>query len=325
MIARTAFQMILKEYDEKQLRAARNLREKKERMEAELPRLAEIESEIASLSVSEALRRIAKTPSPDSYKEQLAALKQERRTVLAQGGYTERDLAPVYECEKCQDTGYADGKLCTCFREKITDVLYDQAGIRGILEKENFGSYSFRYYPEGQSLDSAKFAVETAQKFVAEFDRSEENLYITGTTGVGKTFLTNCIAKELLDRGRFVVYLSAIRLFEIFSDAAFGSYGGSAEQNDGAFMRKHIYDCDLLIIDDLGTELVNSFTNAQLFNCINERILGRKHTIISTNLSLKQLQENYSERVFSRIANKYTMIRLFGNDIRMRKKLEDNE
>ena len=325
MIARTAFQTILKEYDEKQLRSARNLREKKARMEAELPRLAEIEGEIASLSVAEARRRIAKEPSTDSYKQQLAALKQERRDVLAKGGYTEKDLEPVFECEKCRDTGYTDGKPCSCLREKITDVLYDQAGIRKVLEKENFRTYTFRYYPEGQSLDSARFAAETAKRFVAEFDRSDENLYITGTAGVGKTFLTNCIAKELLDRGRFVVYLSAIRLFEIFSDAAFGSYSAGAEQTDGAFMRKHIYDCDLLIIDDLGTELVNTFTNAQLFNCINERIISRKHTIISTNLSLKQLQENYSERIFSRIANKYTMIRLFGNDIRMLKRLEENE
>ena len=120
-----------------------------------------------------------------------------------------------------------------------------------------------------------------------------------------------------------MVYLSAIRLFDMLSEATFGSFRPGSENTAGEFLKKHIYDCDLLIIDDLGTEMVNLFTATQLFNCINERILGKKHTIISTNLSLKQLQDNYSERIFSRIANKYTFIRLFGNDIRMMKKLEE--
>ena len=324
MIARTAFETILKEYDEKRLRAARDLRERRERIEREVPRLKEIEDEIAGLSVSEAIARINGSALPGSFREKLSSLRREKAEVLSRAGYSAADLTESFECSKCSDTGYAGNELCTCFKAKITDVLYDQSNLKEILKEENFRNFSFRYYPEGDSLSSAQAAASRAKSFVAGFSSSDENLFITGATGVGKTFLTNCIAKELLDKGYFVVYLSAIRLFDILSDATFGTGQAGAGGASSEFIRKHIYDCDLLIVDDLGTEMVNSFTATQLFNCINERILRKKHTIISTNLSLKQLQENYSERIVSRIANKYTFIRLLGNDIRMIKKLEEN-
>ncbi len=324
MITRTAFEQILKEYDEKQLKAARDLRERREQIERLVPELKEIEDEIAGLSVSEAISRISGKPLPGSYQEQLASLRKAKAEALARSGFSEDDLAATYECSKCQDTGYVGNELCTCFKERVTNILYDQSNLKEILKEENFGSYSFRYYPEGDALDAAKDALSKARAFIADFKTSESNLFITGAAGVGKTFLSNCIAKELLDQGYFVVYLSAIRLFDILSDVTFGSYRTGSEGASSEFVKKHIYDCDLLIIDDLGTEMVNSFTSTQLFNCINERILGKKHTIISTNLSLKQLQDNYSERIFSRIANKYTFIRLLGNDIRMMKKLEEN-
>ena len=324
MIARTAFETILKEYDEKRLKASRDLRERRQRIEAQLPRLKEIEDEIASVSVAEAIARISGSALPGSYKEKLSSLRREKAEVLASAGLTEKDLTESFSCTKCRDTGYVGQELCSCFKEKIIDVLYDQSNIKEILKEENFNTFSFRFYPEGASLSSAEYALTKARAFVDAFDSSDDNLLIAGATGVGKTFLANCIAKELLDRGYFVVYLSAIRLFDILSDATFGSGRNGSEGASSEFVRKHIYDCDLLIIDDLGTEMVNSFTSTQLFQCINERILRRKHTVISTNLSLKQLQENYSERVVSRLANNYTLIKLLGNDIRMMKKLEEN-
>lgn len=323
MITRSAFETILKEYDEKRLKAARELRARRDLIEKQVPRLKEIENEIAGLSVSEAIARISGSALPGSYEEKLSSLRREKAEALSSAGFSDADLAESFECKKCNDTGYVGNELCSCFRDKITDVLYDQSNLKEILKEENFDSFSFRYYPKGDSLDSAELAFRTARSFVDNFASSADNLFITGAAGVGKTFLTNCIAKELLDKGFFVVYLSAVRLFDILSDATFGSAKAGVEGASSEFVRKHIYDCDLLIIDDLGTEMINSFTSTQLFQCINERILRKKHTVISTNLSLKQLQENYSERIFSRIANKYTLIRLLGNDIRMIKKLEE--
>lgn len=322
-ITESAYKQIIREYDEKQLRAVSDSRRKKQLLEEKLPRLREIEGEKASLYVKKASCNI-KGGSFD-YREKLKTLKAEEQTLLKSAGLTEADLSPRYECPICQDTGYADGKMCRCFKDRITDILYDQSNIREILKTENFDNFSLEYYSdapisEGSSLTErllAQRAENAAYSFINNFDSSDENLLISGNCGTGKTFLSNCIAKEIIEKGCFVVYLSAIKLFDILSDAAF-------DREDSSFgLSKHIYECDLLIIDDLGTELVNSFTSARLFSCINDRLLGRKHTIISTNLSAHQLQEKYSERIFSRITNRYTLIKLLGSDIRMKKRLEN--
>ena len=128
-----------------------------------------------------------------------------------------------------------------------------------------------------------------------------------------------------MDRGHFVLYLSAIRLFEILSDASFGATRRSPEGAPTVLLAKQILACDLLIIDDLGTELSNSFTQAQLFNCINERLLEKKSTVISTNYSFEKIQQQYGDRIFSRLMDNYKHVRLYGDDIRMKKRLEDNK
>ena len=143
MITRTAFEQILKEYDEKQLEAARELRERREKIERQVPKLKDIEDEIAGLSVSEAISRISGKTLPGSYKDQLASLKAEKNKVLSEAGFTEEDLAPHYSCGKCQDTGYVGNELCTCFKERVTNILYDQSNIKEVLKEENFGTYSF--------------------------------------------------------------------------------------------------------------------------------------------------------------------------------------
>lgn len=331
MITRNAFENILKEYDEKQLRAARDLQERRALIERHVPRLREIENEIAAISIKGAIERIggsqlrsskASNDMKADTKSRIATLREEKKAVLQQAGYSLSDLKAHYECSKCNDTGYIGSDMCSCLNNRITEVLYENSNIKEILKEENFDNYSFRYYPEGQALTVAEQAVKTAHRFVDNFATSSDNLFITGETGVGKTFLTNCIAKELIEQGYFVVYLSAVRLFDILSDATFGYKRNDTDGVSGDYIKNYLYKCDLLVIDDLGTEMVNSFTSTQLFDCVNERLLSRKHTIISTNLSLDQLRFNYSERLVSRIVNKYTLIKLFGDDIRMKKKLE---
>ena len=157
--------------------------------------------------------------------------------------------------------------------------------------------------------------VAGCREFAADLARKKENLLFTGSTGVGKTFLTNCIAKELIDSGHSVIYLSAGDLFEVFSRNKF-DYDTPEDMRD---TYRYILDCDLLIIDDLGTELNNSFTSSQLFYCINERMNMSRSTIISTNLSLKQLRDSYTDRVTSRIM-RYRIIPLYGRDIRVLKR-----
>jgi DNA replication protein DnaC len=160
--------------------------------------------------------------------------------------------------------------------------------------------------------------LDICHNFVDNFQNKERkysNLLFFGKTGVGKTYLTHCIAKELIERTSSVIYLSAINFFDILSKSEFS-------KNDEASKNKssQIYSCDLLIIDDLGTELSNSFTNSALFNTINDRILNYKSTIISTNLVFSELMERYSERLTSRLAKEYTFMKIYGEDLRHKRK-----
>ncbi len=332
-INNTAFKDIMREYDEKRLRSAADLLARTDAIEAAVPAIADIRKQVAALSVSHATERIkglATSESESEYKRKMDELANRRLIALAQAGYSAEDLLPHFDCPDCQDTGYIDGVMCSCLKNRITDALYSQSNIRNVLEKENFSTYTLKYYSDDPSKgvpvrtadgtitqtprDRAVAACNQAKKFVREFS-SGPNMLITGTPGVGKTFLTNCIAKELIDRGHFVIYLSAAKMFGTFSDAFADSRAEYTSQMN------LINSCDLLIIDDLGTELTNSFVLVTLFNCLNERLLSGKSTIISTNLTLEEIRDRYSERISSRLIDKFTLIKLIGSDIRTVKKL----
>ena len=208
-------------------------------------------------------------------------------------------------------------------KTSIINVVYTQSNIRSILERENFNTFSYDYYSDTirnevtglSARETAHDAVRKAKLFIDTFDVSFQNLFIYGSTGVGKTFLSNCIAKELIDQAHCVIYFSAFDLFDTLAKNTFQKDFPSDNTPED------ILECDLLIIDDLGTELTNTFVVSALFQCINERIMRRKSTIISTNLSLGQFRDIYSERILSRITSNYTMIKLFGEDIRIQKRL----
>ena len=161
-----------------------------------------------------------------------------------------------------------------------------------------------------------KNILNTAKDFVKNFDTQSDNLLLYGNTGVGKTFLANCIAKELLDQSHTVVYLTSLKLFDILEAYKFDRDMPFDEKNATV---AYILDSDLLIIDDLGTELNNGFTSSQLYHCIDTRLNHRHSTIISTNLSFDDLRDDYSERIFSRLTSNYTLLKLTGDDIRLKK------
>lgn len=191
-------------------------------------------------------------------------------------------LETSYKCPDCKDTGFIDGKRCHCFTQAAIDLVYTQSNLKSILLRENFSTFSFDYYSDKDinpatglsSLATAKDAVAKCHDFIDHFDDTFSNLYFYGDTGIGKTFLSNCVAKELMDHGHSVIYFTAFQLFDILSKGVF------AKDEEAIAANENIFTCDLLIIDDLGTELTNSFTTSQLFLCLNERILHRKSTII---------------------------------------------
>lgn len=322
-VASSKYDEILRQYDKKRLNLQHEQHIKQQEIYKKVPRIKEIDDTISSLSVQTAKSLLLnKDSSMDSFKTQIATLKAEKTSLLNEN-FTPEFLNLSYECPDCKDTGYIDGNKCHCFKRSIINALYEQSNLKDILENENFGTFNLRLY-KNDSLDSAtgmtpldniSRAIQTSKEFINNFDKEFKNLFIYGATGVGKTFLTNCIAKELMDNSHSVVYISAIKLFDILADNAFGRGGTDIEQQYA-----NIFDCDLLIIDDLGTELVNNFSVSQLFNCINERYLNQKSVIISSNLSISDLRDMYSERIFSRITSNYTLMKIFGDDLRITKK-----
>ncbi|MFQ7714680.1 MAG: ATP-binding protein [Agathobacter rectalis] len=277
---------IMRGYDKRQLQNKYIHDKRIEEAYRKAPRLREIDSEIASASVRQAYRLM------DGDENALATLrlaiedyKEERAALLSTLGYPLDYFDPIYTCPDCHDTGYIDGQKCHCFKQAIINTVYSQSNIREILSRENFSTphsiitqMSRKIRDRAVRSATAKLAVTNCHEFI---DNLKTNLktYFSTVIPCRKDFLSNCIAKELLDAGYSVIYFTAFQLFDILSKGVF------EKDADAIAAHQNIFDCDLLIIDDLGTELSNSFTTSQLFLCVNERILRQKSTIISTNLN----------------------------------------
>ncbi len=319
------YNAVMREYEERQLKNRHDRERRVAEVYGRIPAVKELDQEIGAQAARCArLGLSGDREELERQKAQLESLRAARKRAVADGGFPEDYTELRYSCPDCKDTGYADGKRCRCFERARLRLLYAQSNIEEALKRENFGTLSFAYYDDREKLPQLgmpeaaymRLVVKQCREFARTFPEKGGSMLFTGSTGVGKTFLSNCIAKELIDAGVSVIYLSSQDLFELFSRSRFGRDGQEeAEENC-----RHILECELLIIDDLGTELNNSFVSSQLFYCINERILRKRGTIISTNLSVDQLRDSYSDRVASRIMSHYTAIPFYGGDIRMKKR-----
>ena len=326
-LTNSQYEAIMRIYSATQTKNRHLQEERTSEVYAACPALRDIEDEIINLSVTSAQNLIQSGSSAlGSYKTKLAQLTDRRDKLLTSSGFPADYLELTYDCPICHDTGFTEGHQCTCFKKKVVEMFYLHSNLKNIVASENFDTFSYDWY-SNSDVDSATGltpyenmhqVVSICKEFIQDFDNNLHNLLIYGDTGVGKTFLTNCIASELLATSHSVIYLTAIELFEIFSDNVYDKSSRSAAT--AGLSAEYIVECDLLIIDDLGTELCNSFTNSKLFYCINERTLKRKATIISTNLTFRDLSTIYSERIVSRLTSTYTALKLFGKDIRMLKR-----
>lgn len=347
-LTNSQYEEIMRSYEKKQLQNRNILERRREEIYRTVPGYRELDGSLAGLAVAQARQllfsdtypgsgtdgaknsagiRSSGSGGPDGYRNALHGLIEKKRQLLIKYSYPPDYLEPIYDCPDCRDTGYIGQDKCHCLKKAIVDLLYAQSHLGEILKKENFEKFSFDYYSANNidpktgrsSLSVIQEAYRLCRNFVRDFDTSFQNLFLYGDTGIGKTFLSNCIAKELIESAHSVIYFSASRLFDELAEIRF------QKGEDADSLSEYIYSCDLLIIDDLGTELVNSFVVSQLFWCLNERILRRRATIISTNLTLGALTDTYSERIFSRITSNYTMLKLTGDDIRIKKKLRNVE
>ncbi len=318
------YDAIMRDYSLRQARSRQISAARYQEVVQKAAGFSQIEEQIRSLSVSQARQLLdGDAGALDELRFRMSQLTKEKARLLAENGFPANYLEPVYICPDCRDTGYIGREKCHCFQQAAINLLYAQSNLQEILKHENFSHFCLDYYSPGlidpATAKSARQMIEDncrkARQFIEDFQTLHSNLLLYGPPGTGKTFLANCIAAELLGKGIPVIYLSAYQLFEEFAKHTFARDGDDSE------FQRHMFGCDLLIVDDLGTELVNSFVSSQLFLLVNERILGGKSTIISTNLPLGKLKDTYSERVFSRITSRYTLLKFFGEDIRLKKKL----
>ena len=324
-LSNSQYDAIMREYGRQQIENHHKLEERRKEIYARLPVVRQLEAEIAERSVACAKKLLEGDKSVlDRLKEDLKDLREQKALIIRAAGYPDDYLELHYRCPDCRDTGLIDGRKCHCFLQAQMKLLHAQSNLEDVLERENFKALSYEYYDDTERLPQLgitnaaymRRVVAGCREFVRDFVKKHDNLLFTGSTGVGKTFLTNCIARELMDDFHSVIYLTASDLFDVFSRNKF-DYDNAEDMKD---MYRFILDCDLLIIDDLGTELNNSFTSSQLFYCINERMNMSRSTIISTNLTLARLRDSYTDRVTSRIMSGYKIIPLYGGDIRLLKK-----
>ncbi len=317
----TQYDSIIRTYEAKQNKNRHLLEERRSYVYEHVDGYRELDESISSISVEHGKKLLEGDESAlDDLHLLLQNLSKSKESLLIAAGLSKDYLEPIYDCPDCKDTGYIEGRKCHCFRQAEITLLYEQSNIGRMLERENFSTLSYEYY-EGEDLTHFQNAVETCKKFTQNFRIDYHNLFFYGTVGTGKSFLSGCIAKELIENGYSVIYFSAAGLFETLSQFSF-DYKNKDELHG---IYEDLYTCDLLIIDDLGTELTNNFVTSQLFSCLNERHMRKKSTIISTNLSLEELRNRYSDRIFSRITSNYNLCKLSGPDIRIYKKLKKSE
>lgn len=319
------YEAIMADYEKRRMAHQYEFDQKKAALYEKVPKIKEIDETIASISIQQAREALmGKAADSKTVANRIDTLLHQKKALLLEYNYPADYLEPVYTCKACKDTGYVGQEKCSCFQQAIIDSLYAQSNMQRILQGENFETFSLAYYSmetDGthpySPYDNMKHILERTKAFINDFDIKHENMLLHGETGLGKTFLSNCIAKALLDKGHTVLYLTAGTLFEsVFSDVLMNKN----RHQDSQDTYDYVYDCELLIIDDLGTEFSNSFTNSQLYQCLNERLLRNKSTIISTNLTLKELRDRYSERILSRMIENYIIFDVYGDNIRYQKR-----
>lgn len=319
---------ILKQYERLQENAKQNQKLRQEEIYKKFPRIAEIDEKISSIGfdiVSSVFKGIDIESYIEEQKKTITDYKIERAEILAENRYPLDYLDIKYFCSKCKDTGYVANEKCSCFRQKLIDSSYQQSNLKEILKRENFDNFQINYYAstvdKDQGLSPRKNMEDIVNYcigFYKNFDTINESLLFLGSSGLGKTFLSNCIAKELLDSGKVVIYLTSSNLIDLVRGLRF-------DESSDKSQLEEILSCDLLVIDDLGTEPNTSYSHSELFNIINTRILRNKKMIISTNLSVGDLLNCYPERITSRIYGHFKIFEFFGDDIRIKRNLKKSK
>lgn len=253
----------------------------------------------------------------ENIKKENKQLQSDRIQCLVYNGYPEDYTDVHYECSTCRDSGFVGTKMCSCFREALIYAGYESSGIGKLISEQSFDTFSLDYYKDdAKNYSNAQSVLSKCIDYSrGDSVREGENLLMIGNTGLGKTHLSTSVAKGLIEAGLDVVYETAQNIFADFENERFRGYGYSEEDRE----TDKYFDCDLLIIDDLGTESTNQFTVATLYNIINTRLNHKKSIMINTNLVRDELRRRYADRITSRLFGEFTVLIMMGQDVRSQK------
>ncbi|MBR0576569.1 ATP-binding protein [Proteiniclasticum sp. BAD-10] len=315
--------MVMQRYEDLRNKEQQALAQRKSALEAKAPELSSIETKVAKLSMELAMLNFRRAKNHDEefqrLKGEITDLRGRRLEILTTLGYPLDYLDHHYACAKCQDTGYIRQEKCVCYKQRLIEVYHETSDFNDLARECRFKNFKLDLfdresaeYPLSPRENMANI-LESTLSYIANFDRETRNLLFFGSPGTGKTFLSGCIARELLDKGVLVVYRTADALIQNLKDVKF---------NDNTELLELLTQCDLLIIDDLGTELTTEFSKVELFNFLNMKLLKKKKMLISTNLTIENLKNKYDERIYSRLVGDFALFKFLGEDLRIKKNHE---
>lgn len=314
------FRRIREEYSRKYLEVQEAASKRREEIHAILPEVKEIDSQLSDMGLrimQAALQSEDYQAALAEIEEQSLSLEQRRAEVLTRNGFPADYTAPRYECAACGDTGYIDYKMCDCMRKKLILAGYESSGIGTLMQSQSFENFSLDYYKaDRMTYLLMQSNLERAKEYAGSFHPAKsENLAMFGGTGLGKTHLSTAIAREVIEGGWDVVYVSCVDMFADYEAQRFGNSTGTPTGADTS----RYTECDLLIIDDLGTELTNQFTTSCLYGLLNTRLNRHLPVILSTNLETDEFRKRYWDRITSRVLGNFTIMPFKGTDIRRQK------
>lgn len=284
-----------------------------------IPEIAQIQQKLSKIGLEISKIFFYKGDTDERLKTlraQSEALVEERSLILRKNGYKENAMLPEHICPVCEDRGFISGRMCNCHKQLLKDIMHEEISRLAPLDKCTFDNFSLECY-SSQSLENsivprnkAERVFEAARKYAQNFSMSSKNLLFIGATGLGKTHLSLAIVNVVINKGYYVCYGTSQNICDDLQSEQFG------RSENTYYSKRQVLDCDLLVLDDLGTEIENQYSIATIYNIINSRILSGRPTIISTNCEFDELLNKYDQRITSRITGEYIKMYLFGNDIR---------
>lgn len=292
-----------------------------EEIKAKIPEIEEIQQKLSrvGLEISKLFFFKGNTEEKvNELKSKSAKLVAERGKILKKHGYAENALSQEHICPVCEDRGFINNRMCSCHKQLLKDIMREEVAKLAPLDKCTFESFILDYYSTTAEEDGviprarAEKVFDACHRYAQNFSLDSKNLMLLGKTGLGKTHLSLAIANVVINKGYYVCYGTSQNICEDLRAEMFG------RDDKLTYTKESVIDCDLLILDDLGTEIDNQYNIASIYNIINSRILAGKPTIISTNYDFSELLDKYDQRITSRITGEFTRMQLFGTDNRIK-------